>query len=110
LAGQPTFVPLCLTAPEVDLSPGFLIGFGAIHSRSNPTASPIACTLFARSSYERNRPNGVAEVNLSPEVSQQLVDFIVTQVKGKLPEGLSQHVDGLLDRGSEAVGIMEKKP
>lgn len=33
--------------------------------------------------------------NLSPGVSQQLVDFIVTQVKGKLPEGLSHHVDGL---------------
>ena len=42
--------------------------------------------------------------NLSPEVSQQLVDFIVTQVKGKLPEGLSQHVDGLPAGGTEAEG------
>jgi len=40
--------------------------------------------------------------NLSPEVSQQLVDFSVTQVKGKLPEGLSQA------GGTEAEGIMEK--
>ncbi|HEX8797279.1 MAG TPA: hypothetical protein VF772_01640 [Terriglobales bacterium] len=46
--------------------------------------------------------------NLSPEVSQQPVDFIVTQVKGKLPEGLSQHVDGLLAGGTEAEGIMGK--
>jgi hypothetical protein len=46
--------------------------------------------------------------NLSPEVSQQLVDFIVTQVKGKLPEGLSQHVDGLLAGGAQAEGIMDK--
>ena len=34
--------------------------------------------------------------------------FIVTQVKGKLPEGLSQHVDGLLAGGTEAKGIMDK--
>ena len=46
--------------------------------------------------------------NLSPGVSQQLVDFIVTQVKGKLPEGLSHHVDGLLAGSTEAEGIMEK--
>jgi hypothetical protein len=46
--------------------------------------------------------------NLSPEVSQQLVDFIVTQVKAKLPEGLSQHVDGLMAGGSEAEGVMDK--
>ena len=46
--------------------------------------------------------------NLSPEVSQQLVDFIVTQLKGKLPDGISQHVDGLLAGGTEAEGIMDK--
>ena len=46
--------------------------------------------------------------NLSPEVSQQLVEFIVAQVKGKLPDGLSQHVDGLMAGGTEAESIMEK--
>ena len=46
--------------------------------------------------------------NLSPEVAQQMVDFIVTQVKGKLPEGISQHVDGLLAGGTEAEGLMDK--
>jgi len=46
--------------------------------------------------------------NLSPEVSQQIVDFIVTQVKAKLPDGISQHVDGLLAGGTEAEGIMDK--
>ncbi|MFZ1134929.1 MAG: hypothetical protein WAN69_08290 [Candidatus Korobacteraceae bacterium] len=46
--------------------------------------------------------------NLSPEVAQQLVDFVVTQVKGKLPEGISQHVDGLLAGGTEAEGLMDK--
>jgi hypothetical protein len=33
--------------------------------------------------------------NLSPAVSQPLAD-IVAQLKSKLPEGISQHVDGLL--------------
>jgi hypothetical protein len=45
--------------------------------------------------------------NLSPEVSQQIVDFIVQQVKGRLPEGLSQHVDGLLAGGTQAEGLLE---
>ncbi len=46
--------------------------------------------------------------NLSPEVAQQMVDFIVAQVKGKLPEGISQHVDGLLAGGADAAGLMDK--
>lgn len=46
--------------------------------------------------------------NLSPEVSQQVVDFIVQQVKGKLPPEISQHVDGLLAGSTEAQGIMDK--
>ncbi|MGA9564900.1 MAG: hypothetical protein WBS19_05180 [Candidatus Korobacteraceae bacterium] len=46
--------------------------------------------------------------NLSPEVAQQMVDFIVTQVKGKLPEGISQHVDGLLAGGTDAEGLLDK--
>jgi hypothetical protein len=46
--------------------------------------------------------------NLSPEVAQQMVDFIVTQVKGKLPEGISQHVDGLLAGGADAEGLLDK--
>jgi hypothetical protein len=35
------------------------------------------------------------------------VDFVVAQVKGKLPENLSQHIDGLL-AGAEAEGLFEK--
>ena len=46
--------------------------------------------------------------NLSPEVSQQVVDFIVGQVKGKLPDNLSQHVDGLLAGGAGAEGLFDK--
>ena len=46
--------------------------------------------------------------NLSPEVAQQMVDFIVTQVKGKLPEGISQHVDGLLAGGTDTEGLLDK--
>jgi hypothetical protein len=45
---------------------------------------------------------------LSPEVSQQIVEFVVGQVKGKLPENLSQHVDGLLAGGPQAEGLMDK--
>jgi len=46
--------------------------------------------------------------NLSPEVAQQIVDFVVAQVKGKLPENMSQHIDGLLAGGVEAEGLFEK--
>ena len=46
--------------------------------------------------------------NLSPETAQQIVDFVLTQVKGKLPEGLSQHVDSLLAGGSAPEGLMDK--
>lgn len=46
--------------------------------------------------------------NLSPEVAQQVVDFVVAQVKGKLPAGVSEHVDGLLAGGPNAEGLMDK--
>jgi hypothetical protein len=46
--------------------------------------------------------------NLSPEVAQQIVDFVVAQVKGKLPENVSQHLDGLLAGGEEAEGLFDK--
>lgn len=46
--------------------------------------------------------------NLSPEVSQQVVNFIVGQVKGKLPDNLSQHVDGLLAGGADTGGLFDK--
>ena len=46
--------------------------------------------------------------NLSPETAQQIVDFVVTQVKGKLPAGVSEHVDGLLAGGTEAEGLLDK--
>jgi hypothetical protein len=46
--------------------------------------------------------------NLSPETAQQIVDFIVGQLKGKLPENLSQHVDGLLAEGGGSEGLLDK--
>ena len=46
--------------------------------------------------------------NLSPEVAQQVVDFVVAQVKGKLPASVSEHVDGLLAGGPNAEGLMDK--
>jgi hypothetical protein len=46
--------------------------------------------------------------NLSPEVAQQIVDFVVAQVKGKLPAGVSEHVDGLLAGGADAEGLLDK--
>ena len=45
--------------------------------------------------------------NLSPEVAQQIVDFIVGQVKGKLPDGVSQHLDGLMAGGGDTGGLMD---
>jgi hypothetical protein len=46
--------------------------------------------------------------NLSPETAQQIVDFVVTQVKGRLPAGVSEHIDGLLAGGEEAEGLLDK--
>ena len=46
--------------------------------------------------------------NLSPETAQQIVDFVVGQVKGKLPEGVSQHLDGLMAGGEGAEGLLDK--
>lgn len=46
--------------------------------------------------------------NLSPETAQQIVDFILAQVKGKLPEGLSQHLDGLTAEGGDAGGLLDR--
>jgi hypothetical protein len=46
--------------------------------------------------------------NLSPEVAQQIVNFILTQVKGKLPEGISQQLDGLMAGGGQAEGLLDK--
>lgn len=45
--------------------------------------------------------------NLSPEVSQQIVDFVVGEVKSKLPDSVSQHVDGLLAGGGDTGGLMD---
>jgi len=46
--------------------------------------------------------------NLSPETAQQIVEFVVTQVKGKLPAGVSEHIDGLLAGGTEGEGLLDK--
>ena len=45
--------------------------------------------------------------NLSPEVAQQIVDFILAQVKTRLPEGVSQHLDSLAAGGGEAGGLLD---
>ncbi|HZD30248.1 MAG TPA: hypothetical protein VE779_01175 [Candidatus Angelobacter sp.] len=42
--------------------------------------------------------------NIAPETAQQIVTFIAEQVKGKLPEGLSSHIDGLLGSGAGTAG------
>jgi len=47
--------------------------------------------------------------NLSPEVAQQVVEFIGAQVKSRLPEGVSQQFDSLMAGGSESSsGLMDK--
>ena len=49
--------------------------------------------------------------NLSPEIAQQIVSFIVAQVKGKLPEGMSSQLDGLMAGGlggADTGGLMDK--
>lgn len=46
--------------------------------------------------------------NLSPETAQQVVDFIVGQIKGKLPESVSHHLDGLVAGGGEAQGLLDQ--
>lgn len=38
--------------------------------------------------------------NLPPETAQQIVAFIAEQVKGRLPEGLSSHLDSLMASGA----------
>ena len=42
--------------------------------------------------------------NIAPETAQQIVAFIAEQVKGKLPEGLSSHMDALLGGGAGVAG------
>lgn len=49
--------------------------------------------------------------NLSPEVSQQVVQFIFEQVKSRLPEGMGSQLEGLM--GGEGLaadggGLMDK--
>jgi hypothetical protein len=46
--------------------------------------------------------------NLSPETAQQVVDFVVAQVKGKLPANLTGHIDTILAGGEEAAGVFDK--
>jgi hypothetical protein len=48
--------------------------------------------------------------NLSPEIAQQIVDFILAQVKGKLPEGMAQQLDGLTSGGlaGDTGGLLDK--
>jgi hypothetical protein len=40
--------------------------------------------------------------NVSPETAQQIVSFIFEQVKGRLPEGLSQQLESLTAAGATA--------
>jgi len=45
--------------------------------------------------------------NLSPEVSQQIVTFIFQQVKGKLPEGIGQQLEGFMAGGGATAAASE---
>ena len=40
--------------------------------------------------------------NVSPETAQQIISFVLEQVKGRLPEGLSQHLEGFMATGATA--------
>lgn len=40
--------------------------------------------------------------NVSPETAQQIVSYILEQVKGRLPAGVSQQLDGLTAAGATA--------
>jgi hypothetical protein len=50
--------------------------------------------------------------NLSPEVSQQIVQFVFDHVKSKLPEGLGSQLEGLMGQGGATAegggGLMDK--
>jgi hypothetical protein len=50
--------------------------------------------------------------NLSPEISQQIVQFVFEQVKTKLPEGMGSQLEGLMGQGGTSVegggGLMDK--
>ena len=46
--------------------------------------------------------------NLSPEIAQQIVSFILAQVKGKLPEGMSQQLDSMMAGGGQSEGLLDK--
>ena len=49
--------------------------------------------------------------NVSPETAQQIVSFIFEQVKGRLPEGLSQHLESFMAGGATAgtsEGLLDK--
>ena len=49
--------------------------------------------------------------NLSPDTAQQIVTFLLEQVKGKLPEGMGAQLEGFLAGGgtvpTEGGGIMD---
>ena len=49
--------------------------------------------------------------NLSPETAQQIVTFLMEQLKGRLPEGVGAHLEGFLAGGgtvpTDTGGIMD---
>ncbi len=50
--------------------------------------------------------------NIAPETAQQIVSFILEQVKGKLPEGIAQQLDTIVAQGagnkpSEKAGLVD---
>jgi hypothetical protein len=50
--------------------------------------------------------------NLSPEISQQIVQFVFEQVKSKLPDGMGSQLEGLMGQSGEAAegggGLLDK--
>lgn len=45
--------------------------------------------------------------NVSPETAQQIVSFILEQVKGRLPAGVSQQLDGLTATAGSSEGLLD---
>jgi hypothetical protein len=60
--------------------------------------------------HEPDRADDLREVNLSPEISQQVVQFVFEQVKSRLPEGMGPQLEGLMagEASSEAGGLLDK--
>jgi hypothetical protein len=49
--------------------------------------------------------------NLTPEISRQVVQFVMEQLKSKLPEGMGSQLEGLMGAGgapADTGGLLDK--